>query len=584
MVDFKQAREVAFQIVENTRNVERVSEEIDGKNGGKTTKEYWSVSVEVPTVDGIREFILEVSLKPDFPISLPVIKISSGHYELSKYLPHVDTDRKICLFDQEHIKQNTEDPAGIVNECINQAVRILSDGLNKDRLIEFNDEIIAYWENSYGENDKVVAGYLGGNMHSLEPGIVPATYLVQPHANATLYIGNQEQETQELIKFFKLRGHTVQEMDAFYLGGIANLAPPFYYNNKSLLEFIKSNFGLVWNETKSYLNRNNHLDKFIIFSVVAGDQPIFFGFYLRALKTKLKGWRTGQSTVQVMRAIRPTTAVIRVRFSEFHPERLEVRTAGKKNKSEPKKIMVAGLGSIGSHLIFYLNSLEISEYLLVDPEILVLENIARHLLSFNEVGMKKVDAFEKYLRYANPFVNILKHNGSIVELLEKGTNNTNELDFIFCAVGKDAVENYILQLLSAGTLQIPVLIFWVEPHLLGAHVLYINPGTGFSLKDLEDNGFYKYNIISPETYKDSTKAVMLREAGCQGSYMPYSKADILRFFSAFTPLLFDIMQKPPKNNMVFTYAGDLSLVNELDLQASNFSSKLSSGQILTQQL
>jgi hypothetical protein len=584
MIDFKQARECAFETVKNTRIVEKVSEEVKNRTGGTTIREFWLVTIEVPMEDHIRDVILEVSLKPDFPLSLPVIKLSEADFEQTKYLPHVDSRRSICLYDQENIKLNTDDPAGVVNECINQAVRILSDGLNKDRVAEFNDEIIAYWENTYHKNDVVVEGYLGSNMVALQPGNVPAHYLVEPHATVNLYIGNKLEETEKLTGFFKLRGHTIQEFDAFYLGELEELSPPFYYDNKSLLAFIKFHFSGIWNELKPYLNRSNNLSKLLVFSVVSGGKSVFFGFYLHSFKVNFNGWRTGQSTVQVMANIRPTEAVKRVRFAEFHPDRLQVRTDGGQQGFTAKKIMLAGLGSIGSNLLLYLSALEISKYVLVDPEILTLENINRHLLSFNEVGMKKVDAIAKYIKFHNPFADIQKHVGSLVDLIQHRLAEINELDLIFCAIGKDMIESYILQYLTTGAITKPVLLFWVEPYLLGAHVLYIRPGTSFSLNDLEVDGIYKFNILSTEAYKDPSKKLSLREAGCQGSYMPYGQSEIVQFFAALIPTLFNIIEMPPSNNLAITYVGDLNTATTLTLPISNFASSFKSRQVFVQSI
>lgn len=584
MINFKQARDSAFEIVENTRKINKVTAEIKNKIGGKTINELWRVTVEVPEKEHIKEFILEVSLKRDFPLSLPVIKLNEKDYNETKYLPHVDTDRVICIYDLEVIKQNIDDPAGIVNECINQAVRIITDGINNDRSVEFNDEIIAYWENSYHKNDTVAPAYLGSNMTALLPGKVISYYLTKPHSNVNLYIGNKKNETERLIEYFKLSDHNPTSLEAFYLGAINGLTPPFYFNNKTLLTFIKINFKELWNDFKTYLNHNNSLSKFIFFSVELGDKSIFFGFYLPQFKNKHNGWRAGQTTVQIMANIIPNGAVIRIRFSEFHPDRLQARTAGKQKSLITKKIMIAGLGSIGSNLLSCLCSLDISKYILVDPEILALENINRHLLSFNEVGMKKVDAIEKFIKSNNPFSQILKHDGSIVDLIQNRLSEINELDMIFCAIGKDAIEAYILQRLSMSDIQKPVLLFWVEPYILGAHILYIIPGTSFALTDIEVEGFYKYNVIAKETYKDPNKKLALRESGCQGSYMPYGKSEILLFFSLFTPHLMNIIETAPANNLAITYVGNLNTATELHIPISEFANSLKSNQIFIQTL
>lgn len=583
MADFDKARAAAFNLIENTRTVEQISEKAKNSIGGKTTKTFWRIIVEVPVEDQIRKLTLEIFLKYDFPLSLPQIKLAESDYQKTKYLPHVDDRRCICLFDRETTKQNTDDPAGIVNECVNQAVRILADGLNKDRVAAFNDEIIAYWENKYHNDDTVISGYIGSNMTGLKPGNIAAYYLQQTFANVNLYVGNDEVEINKLIEFFKFGGHTIQKLDAFYLGEVNQLNPPFYFTNKTLLEFMHLRFNGIWKEVKSYLNRKNHLSKFVLFSIVSGGQSLFFGFYWQPLKTDFKGWRSGyHSTVKIMTSIIPAQAITRVRFIEFHPGRLRARTDGKSSLIPAKKFMIAGLGSIGSNLLFYLNSLVVSKYILVDPEVLALENVNRHLLSFNDVGYYKVDGIAKYLTLQDPFLDIIKKASSVVDMVQRNLKEINEVDLIFCAIGKDVIESYILQQLAAGHILKPVLFFWVEPYLLGAHVLYITPNTTFGLRDLEVDGYFKFNILAPETYKDPSRKISLREAGCQDSYMPYGKAEIVRFFTAIVPDLFEFIQTPPSSNFAITYAGDLNLAARLNLPISDFARAMTSYKILIQ--
>ena len=274
--------------------------------------------------------------------------------------------------------------------------------------------------------------------------------------------------------------------------------------------------------------------------------------------------------------------VTRLRFTSFSPQRLKRRTDGWVGWVEtqtPLKFMLAGLGSIGSNLLVYLNSLNVSDYILVDPDMFQLENVERHLLSFNEVGMKKVDAIGKYLIFNNPFLNIKKYAVSVSEVIRRHLLEINRMDFIFCAIGKDAIESYILKCLASGQITRPVVLFWVEPYLLGAHVLYIRPSTAFNLKSVETDGFYNFNIIAKETYQDSRNQLVLREAGCQSSYVPYGKEAITCFFAKVWPCLYELIKCPPQENLAYTYAGDLTLAIQLGLKTSDYSKKLTSRQL-----
>lgn len=580
MINFEAARTEAYDGLALTNTIEKLITPIKSKLGVTTNKELWQVTVEIPLGDAVKDFILILDLRNDFPLSLPEVYLSEKDYDAIKYIPHVSDKRNICLFDQENIKIDAERPADIARACLNRAVKIISKGVNKINSTDFKDEIVAYWSNTYHSKDVVVNGYLSDGTSTLLPGKISVHYLSPSYHNTNLFFGTETEDSKKVLDFFKLRGHRIDKYDAFYLGTIDTLEPDFYFDNKRLLLFIKENFSSLWPQVKTYLNQGLG-PKTFIFSMEVDEEQIFFGFYLHPFKTNLKGWRTQSlSAVQIMSKVQPTQPVTRVTFTFFSYERIRKRTDGVLNQLAPWKFMVAGLGSIGSNLLFYLSTLEVSNFILVDPEILQLENINRHLLSFHEVGQNKVDAVGNYLTYNNPFLNIDKYPASVVNVIQRQLTAINEMDLIFCAIGKDAIESYVLQCLSEGKIIKPIVLLWVEPYLLGAHILYINPLSEFKLKDLEIEGYYQYNIISKETYSDPEKQLLLREAGCQGSYTPYGKEAIVRFFAAFIPELFSLIKNKPATNMRLTYAGDYSVAAPNGLKISEFGKQLIPNQLV----
>ncbi|MBW8360972.1 MAG: ThiF family adenylyltransferase [Kaistella sp.] len=580
MINFEAARTEAYDGLALTNTIEKVFTPVKSKLGLITKKELWQVTVEIPLGDAVKDFNLIIDLGRDFPLSLPEVYLSEKDYDAIKYIPHVSDKRNICLFDQENIKIDAERPADIVKVCLNRAVKIISDGVNKVNSTDFKDEIVAYWSNTYDSKDKVVNAYLSDGTSTFVPGKIPVYYLSPSYHKTNLFFGTETEDSKKVLDFFELRGHRIDKDDAFYLGTIDILEPDFYFDNNRLLLFIKENFTSLWPQAKTYINQGLGPKNFI-FSMEVDEEQIFFGFHLYPFKTNLKGWRAQSlSAVKIMSKAQPTQPVTRVTFTFFSYERIRKRTDGVLNKQAPWKFMVAGLGSIGSNLLFYLSTLEVSNFILVDPEILQLENINRHLLSFHEVGQNKVDAVGKYLTYNNPFLSIGKYPTSVVNVIQRQLTSINDMDLIFCAIGKDAVENYLLQCSTEGKIRKPIVLLWVEPYLLGAHILYINPFSGFKLKDLESEGYYEYNIISKDSYSDPEKQILLREAGCQGSYTPYGKEAIVRFFAVFIPELFSLIKDKPVTNMRLTYAGDYSLAATSGLKISEFGKQLLSNQLV----
>ncbi|WP_426327775.1 ThiF family adenylyltransferase [Pedobacter sp. R-06] len=568
MVDFEQAREQAFEELSKIFSVEKTTITRKTKEGYPQKIAQWKVILEVPLADGVRDFAVFVEPGKEFPLSLPRIYLSEGDYESIKYIPHVDDKRNVCLFDDENIKLDPDRPTDIVKACLKRAAIIIADGINQVNTGDFKDEVVAYWSNVYGSKDQIFEAYMGDGIETLAAGMHTGLILSPAYHNVEFFMGSDNTGSEQVIEFFKLRGHKIEEQPFYYLGEIEELKPPFLYDNRALLALLRTKFAGEWAGVRKYLNQGFGR-KIFSFSLNIDGEVLFFGFYIAPIKPEIKGWRhKNVSVLNVMETVQPKKSIARILFRYFSQSRLQKRTDGVNVNKPAHKFLLAGLGSIGSHLLYYLSSLEVSDFVLCDPDILGLENVNRHLLSFHDVGKSKVDGLSRYLTYNNPFLNIDRHQGSIVDLIRKDPALVNAMDIIFCSIGKDAVESYILQCLNDGTITRPVMFFWVEPYLLGGHALYINPSTGFSLRDLEDDGFYRYNMISPETYKDPSRQTQLREAGCQGSYVPYGKASISLLFANLVPELYSIIENPPKENLVFSFAGDLSVATAQGFELS----------------
>jgi hypothetical protein len=587
MIDFEKARDLAFEFVARTNAIERVSITVPGKDKGrKRTYELFRVTIEVPFKGEVIDFTLEIELKQDFPLSLPKIKIAESDYEAIKYVPHIDCTRNICLIDSDNLKLDVENPGGILKYCINRAKSIIDDGINGNKAAQFQEEIVAYWENTYHQKDVVVGGFSGIGIANLNPGdTVPVHFMLQPYKDTNIYVSGNTEDPDKLLAYFKFRGHSISEMEGLYLGHVEEMEPPFYYTNRSLWELLMEQFTFLKKNISGYLNRNFLNRKLLLFSSGNPESPLLFGFFLHPFKLNTKGWRTTSlNAVDIISRIYPNDPVIRVRFVDFTPERITKRTDGRIIDNPPYKFMMAGLGSIGSNLLLYLNSLTVSDYFLVDPEVLEVENINRHLLSYNDVGSKKVEAVNRYLIHNNPFLNITTFGGSAVDAIKQHLSKINEMDFIFCAIGKDAIENYLLQGLSEGIIQVPVFIFWVEPYLAGAHVLYIRPSSSFNLRDMDKEGLYRYNVLDSSDYLNPEKQLSLREAGCQGSYLPYGKREITLFFSLLIPKLYEIIDNPPAQNISITYTGDFEAIREIGLIVSEFGETTGPNRITVQNI
>jgi hypothetical protein len=578
MINFEQARKLAYEGLSKTNTIEKIKTLSNNQKDGYLPKELWKIAVDVEIDGSVQEFTLLMDITKDFPLTLPKLYLSEIDYEAIKYVPHIDTSRYICLFDQENIKIAIDRPADVAKLCLRKAIEIIKNGITTSNSRDFQDEIVAYWENKYGVKDEVRTGFVGAYNEKIEVGELDA-FSVSPAYTGVNFIFGKGTEFEKTIQFFKLRGHKIEKISAFYLGNAQNLKPPFYFSSGKLLYFLENHFKSSWSKIINYLNKDPDY-KVLIFSVRFDSQVLYFGFFIPSVKREIKGWRLKSlSAVTVMATLRKHSPVTRLVFKEFSKARFTERTDGLFNAEGQFKILIAGLGSIGSNLASHLSILDMEEVILVDPDILSIENVNRHLLGFNEVGDYKVNGVANFLQSNFPFLNITRFAGSIIDFLNKNLSIINELDILFFAIGKDATDRYILDLAGSGVINKPIVLLWVEPYLLGAHALYISSGTQFSFDLLEEDGFYKYNVISADAYSDPTVRLMLREAGCQGSYVPFGREAIARFFYLLLPRLLDVIKNKSNKNIGWSYSGNLDISFRNEIKLSRFGLTLSSYQI-----
>ncbi len=107
--------------------------------------------------------------------------------------------------------------------------------------------------------------------------------------------------------------------------------------------------------------------------------------------------------------------ISRLSFDNISLDRLQKRTTG--YIEAQKSIAVSGLGSVGSHLIYFLRNLPINKFHLIDNDSLSPENIKRHYLGLLYSKQKKVDAIKNDLNNLNPLYKIEVRDDSINNLI-----------------------------------------------------------------------------------------------------------------------------------------------------------------------
>ena len=90
-------------------------------------------------------------------------------------------------------------------------------------------------------------------------------------------------------------------------------------------------------------------------------------------------------------------------------EREELLIGEKINNIKSKTVLVLGLGGVGGYVVESLVRAGISKLVIVDNDVVDITNLNRQVISLHSnIGMKKVDAWEKRIKDINPNCEVVK--------------------------------------------------------------------------------------------------------------------------------------------------------------------------------
>lgn len=556
MIDFEEARRLAFQELIKTESVEIVTPADRKQLNLQKYAEAWLISTIIFGASGEALPIqLLMGILSEFPLVLPKIYLAPQDREWVGFIPHVNIEGYVCIYDEESITIDPLQPGQIAKSCLEKVKEVLEKGLNGSNHSDFADEFVAYWSEQYDAKDELSYGLLMlEDVPAERPVLIKALNIHKPYALYDTILYSDSAAIEQFRKYFQGKGHATTEWEALYLGEIADLRPPFSFKNTDLLKLIKAYFPASQKQFEKYINKSTD-NRLLVFSILSAEELLLFGLRIRPLHKNRRGFRPGMFTsYQSLSTIQINEHVRRVKFDNYTQKRLHNRTDGVQQVKR-YSLVIAGLGSIGSNLLPYLTALGVERLLLIDPDRLTLENINRHLLGPGYIGTNKAAGLRNHFKDINPLVEIGIDETSIVRAFQQKAKVLNQFDYLFVAIGKNTIENFLLDALKEQMLLKPTFFLWVEPYLMGGHCLFIHPNHTIQISDLYEQNLFKYNIIAASEYLDKNKQLQLREAGCQGSYMPYGQKNITLFLSALIPHIFKCIEVGEQRNLAITWRG-----------------------------
>lgn len=575
-MDYKEALERVSLYISKRERVKPLNNYQKKKIGLPTFLDIWEIKSElIDSDDEIRSIRFHVVFLPDFPLSFPKVFLSESDFNDIKYVPHLQVDKLICVF-KNNSEPNVRRPEEVLEEALKRAKKVLEEGIGKTNEKDYNDEFEAYWNSNYSKKDIVNKSFLLLNEEPLEE-TFKLLLLEKPvnqfhhviHQNEDIAVNFKTFLKDQKIRFNETTGYVIEELKLFQ-------KPPFDKTNKEVFEAIEDLDSEFFKKYISLINDKNSL-KLFLFSKEINSEIRYFGWLHSEAKLNKNGFRTKSlNNYKALSTFQCNEKIYRISPEVYTHRRLIKRSAGDINENEPKKFVLAGVGSIGSNLIHYLNSSLNPEFKLIDTDVLEVENIARHYLGFKYLNWKKTKALKDFLTQFSPIQKVETKEKSIVQIVQEEPEFINESDFLFIAIGESNIEFYIADAVDKGLISKPVFFIWVEPYLLGGHCIFINPENNNYKKYFNEEGLFKFNIIGD--YEN--EVLSLKEAGCQSNYTPYSSNHIQLFLGFLNLEISKIIESNNPESKSFTWIGDKSIAKGMNIKLSKYSSFLKSNTLI----
>ena len=219
-----------------------------------------------------------------------------------------------------------------------------------------------------------------------------------------------------------------------------------------------------------------------------------------------------------------------------------------------KKVLLVGVGSLGSYISTELVKAGIRHITICDPDKLEFGNVLRHTLNSGWVGLHKVRALKYELEEVHPevIVNAIDKKMSI-DILRSERDN---FDIVIITVGSSDVQLDLNRELKQNGYDSPVLYVWLEAGGKYSHMLVVNytqPGC-FECLFTNIQGDHINNKVNSQDALGNEKEFIRN--GCGGTRAAYGTRVLLRTTNILLEIVRKLLNKQITNNILYNVDSD----------------------------
>lgn len=540
--------------------------------------EQWKIITEIDINDQIKEVELYFGFRNSFPYTLPDIYFPNKTFG---YLPHIESlGGKLCLVPDD-ASYPIDHPYEIIRYCLKQSRILIEQGIKNENINDFSAEINSYWRQKYDGEPETSDYWLICEEFPVETCVLKTLLYNQnvlgvkkSKTIARALLLPKDHEESNIERYLKYH-HKVIETEALFVKNV--IVPdkaPYSLTLQRLLECTSSDEDSKM--IRSFINAS--YGGFIIFQL---SETSMGGIYIDKVETRKKGFRINKLTAcdLLLRFEKKNQLFERQYGVLYSSHRIAMRTAG---REMPKlSFIIAGLGSVGSNLTYFLSGWSNASFMLIDKETLQPENIGRHLLGFHYTYQRKVNAVADYLYSIRPEREVKTYNDTFQSVVTNLGEGINTHTAIFLCTGDVMTEKFVIDALCDGCIKLPIFILWLEPFGIAGHLVYINPEQmpqSLSIYNDEEKMLYKHNLLEPVEYITYNDRFIKKDAGCNGEYSLYSGNDVTLMLSAFYPHINQLLQQPQQSKC-YRWVGNIHIAIEENIRLSVDPTLIKAGEV-----
>ncbi|MGO4855422.1 ThiF family adenylyltransferase [Phaeovulum sp. W22_SRMD_FR3] len=475
----------------------------------------------VPFEHQADRFDLQVVLSQDFPWTKPHVYCTEK-FQFLQY-PHIEKDGAFCLY-PPGTEHNPLNPKGLIWDAIKEATRLIVASYDDDFINDFTDEFDSYWSKTDGGKNIISLLSPGGPSRRVSLWCSTGDYfLADDHTALESWLRSRFPGNKKDYNF----------NTATHIALNRPILPSEYPRSGSaILRFLRE----LAPESVELLKDAAATadDKFTVsFEGRTDDGPVFFG--VEVTPPVKQGMEAGRRPDMVQKGFRAGKVPPHIRMQRlFGGNKVERHKTMRADASWihgrdtptvaplfDKRVLMIGVGSLGSEVALLLAKTGVGSITLVDPELLDYPNVGRHMLGVRQVWTSKAKSLAEKLAGDFPHMRSIKPFAEDWQsVYGKRSDVFQNTDLIVSTVGSWVAEGRLNQVArNKGGLP-PVLYGWAEPFSVAGHAVLIGSNGPCFACGMDHFGKALQPVCEWDT--ETTR----KQPHCGASFQPYGPVSL----------------------------------------------------------